>query len=416
MPSPRPLQIGPDAQGVTLLVQGDQARRITGPGPADADVLPCEGATLGPGRINAHTHIYSGLAPLGLPAPQPAPTTFVEILERVWWRLDRALDADSLEASARLYVAEALLDGTTTLIDHHESPDFIEGSLDVLAGACDALGARALLCYGATERNGGPAEGRRGLAECRRFCSENTHPRLRGAMALHASFTVGDATLTEAATLCRDLDVVMHVHVAEDGTHHADALDAKQRGYDGPLERLLALGALPPGSVVAHGLDLDEAQVRRAHDAGLWIVQNPRSNHGNAVGYPRALAHSDRVALGTDGYPAKMQQEAAALHEHAQAHDDAPDAVARRVAAGHQLAAERFGGTFAMPTADGEPVVADLVAWEADGTARHVLVAGRAVVVDGRLVNADLDVVRQQAAAQADGLWARMRAMPGPVS
>ena len=128
------------------------------------------------GNVNAHTHIYSGLAPLGIPQPEPEPESFVQILERLWWLLDRALDEESLRASARLYVADALLAGTTVLIDHHESPDFIEGSLDVLADACDELGIRALLCYGATERNGGVDEAMRGLGECRRFIESNDRP------------------------------------------------------------------------------------------------------------------------------------------------------------------------------------------------------------------------------------------------
>ena len=108
------------------------------------------------GRVNAHTHLYSGLAPYGLPPPAVAPTTFVEILERVWWRLDRALDAPTLAAAAELYVAEAVVAGTAGLIDHHESPEFIDGSLDVLADACARFGMPAVLCYGATERNRGP--------------------------------------------------------------------------------------------------------------------------------------------------------------------------------------------------------------------------------------------------------------------
>ncbi|MGQ0723358.1 MAG: amidohydrolase family protein, partial [Candidatus Eiseniibacteriota bacterium] len=123
--------------------------------------------------INAHTHIYSALAPLGMPLPTRSPANFLEILERVWWRLDRALDEASLRASARLYAAESLRFGTTTLIDHHESPGFIEGSLDVIADACQAAGVRALLCYGATERNAGRDEAKRGLAECRRFLTTN---------------------------------------------------------------------------------------------------------------------------------------------------------------------------------------------------------------------------------------------------
>src|SRR5512143_3781295 len=132
------------------------------------------------GFVNAHTHLYSGLAPLGMPKPQPPPANFLEILERVWWPLDRALDEATLRAAARYYVAEALLRRTTALVDHHESPNFIEGSLDVLADACQELGMRAVLCYGATERNGGRQEARRGLAECRRFIEANTRPLIRG--------------------------------------------------------------------------------------------------------------------------------------------------------------------------------------------------------------------------------------------
>jgi cytosine/adenosine deaminase-related metal-dependent hydrolase len=416
MTTARPLALGPDIDGRVLLVEGERARLLRPTDvPAHAERLGCEGATLEAGRIDAHTHIYSGLAPLGMPAPQPPPRTFVQILERVWWRLDRALDEASLRASARLYVAESLLAGTTTLIDHHESPAFIEGSLDVLAQACDELGIRALLCYGATERNGGRDEGQRGLSECARFITGNTRPTVVGAVALHASFTVSDDTVREAAARCQALGAVMHVHVAEDGTHLADAADARARGYDGPLERLLALGALPPGSIIAHGLDLDAAQVQRARDAGCWIVQNPRSNHGNAVGYPHALAHSDRVALGTDGWPARMEDEVAALLQHARAHGDDMTTVARRVAAGHAMVAERFGGSFQLPAAEGDVGTADVRVVEPSGRVRHVLVAGRPVVVDGALPGVDLEEIRRDAGVQAQRLWARMAALPQPA-
>ncbi|MEX1361786.1 MAG: amidohydrolase family protein [Nannocystaceae bacterium] len=403
--------IGPDQQGLTLLVQGDQARRIDeGSVPAGAERVECRDCTLEPGRINAHTHMYSGLAGLGMPAPEPPPQSFVQILERVWWRLDRALDPASLRASARLYVAESLLLGTTTLVDHHESPAFIEGSLDVIAAACQELGVRALLGYGATDRNGGRSEGQRGLAECRRFIQSNEDPRLRGAVALHASFTVSDETIVEAAAMCRELSAIMHVHVAEDGANAADALDARVRGYEGPLERLLALGALPPGSILAHGLDLSAEQVARVNEAGAWIVQNPRSNHGNGVGYPRALAYGERVALGTDGYPACMEDEEAALLEHARAHGDDPAAVARRVRAGHALAAERFGGSFELPTGSAT-AHADLRVLGPNAQVRHVMVAGRMVVRDGVLVGADIDEIRADAERQASALWARMRGL-----
>jgi len=254
------------------------------------------------GQLNAHTHLYSGLAAFGMPRPETA--SFREILEKIWWRLDRALDERSLRAAARLYVAEALQLGTTALIDHHESPNFIEGSLDVLADVCQELGMRALLCYGATERNFGRGEAVRGLRECARFIRSNRRPLVRGAVGLHASFTVSDDTIREAGDLCRELGVRLHVHVAED---LCDVRDAQQRGYASPLQRLYALGALVPGSILAHGVHLIAEDIRIADDLALWIVENPRSNAANRVGRPPLYAA--HAALGTDGFPSDLQAE-----------------------------------------------------------------------------------------------------------
>jgi cytosine/adenosine deaminase-related metal-dependent hydrolase len=325
--------------------------------------------------VNAHTHLYSGLAPFGMPAPAEPTMNFMAILEQVWWRLDRALDAQALHASAQWYVAEALQFGTVGLIDHHESPNLIEGSLDILADVCQAAGLPAVLCYGATERNGGRDEARRGLAECRRFIRANERPLVRGVVGLHASFTVSDDTIRDAAALCRELGTVLHVHVAEDA---ADVADAGRRGWDGPLERLERLGALPSGSILAHGVKLSEAQVRRAEALGCWLVHNPRSNLGNRVGYAAALRASARVALGTDGYASDLAAERSVLLDESAKHGDDPAAVARRPQAGHALLAERFGGRI--------PVAA------AADTASEI----------------NLDALRAQATAEARRLWTRM--------
>jgi cytosine/adenosine deaminase-related metal-dependent hydrolase len=317
------------------------------------------------GFVNAHTHVYSGLASLGMPPPRHAPANFLEMLEGVWWRLDRAIDERSLRAAARLYIAEALRHGTTVLVDHHESPTFIEGSLDVIADACEALGIRAVLCYGATERNGGREEATRGLAECRRFIGSNHRPLVRGVVGLHASFTLSDDTIREAGDLCRELDTVVHVHVAED---RADVDDAIRRGYRGPVERLHALGALPAGSILAHGVHLDAAQVRKADALGCWIVQNPRSNRHNKVGYPRALAESARVALGTDGFVSDMREEMSVLSEDALAHGEDADVVGRRAAGGQALVAELCGFTVDRPAA---PKISDEMMYEIRAQARE---------------------------------------------
>ena len=180
-------------------------------------------------------------------------------------------------------------------------------------------------------------------------------------MGLHASFTVSDETLRAAASLAQELGAVTHVHVAEDA---ADVDDARRRGYAGPLQRLLHLEALPQGSILAHGVHLTVDEVKAAEDHGLWLVQNPRSNRGNGVGYAGALRASRRVALGTDGFPARMSEENATLVDEATAHGDDLGAAQRRLAAGRDLLAERFGVSFALEVGS----AADLVAFE--GTRR----------------------------------------------
>ncbi|MBK6517489.1 MAG: amidohydrolase family protein [Polyangiaceae bacterium] len=352
-----------------------------------------------PGFVNAHTHLYSGLAPFGLPQPPSPPPDFPAILRTLWWRLDRALDEGTLRASARYYVAHALLSGTTGLVDHHESPAFIEGSLDVLADACDALGMRALLCYGASERNGGREEARRGLAECRRFLRARQRALVRGAVGLHASFTVSDETLAEAGALCRELGAIIHIHMAED---RVDVDDARARGYAGPLERLEDAGALVPGSILAHGVHLDEVQVRRASSAGAWLVHNPRSNDNNRVGWARALAASARVALGTDGFPSVAGEELAALEAGAAREGQAGQGLEARAGRGRELLAESFGqGALEgdVITKEGARVVG-------------VDVGGRPVVREGRLLTGDLAAIDADAREAATRLFQRMRELP----
>lgn len=356
-----------------------------------------------PGAVNAHTHLYSGLVALGMPPPAVRPATFLDILTHVWWRLDRALDADLLRASARHYVAHALLAGTTTLLDHHESPAFIGSSLDVLAAACDELGMRALLCYGATERNGGRVEARRGLDECRRFIEARRGDLVRGAIGLHASFTVSDATLLEAGELARALEVPVHVHVAEDV---ADVEDARARGHASPLARLLAHDALPEGSILAHGVHMTEAEVYTCEERGFWLVHNPRSNANNRVGYASALSASPRVALGTDGFPSDMQAEEEALRDEATRHGDVVATAEARLGTGRALAVELFGE---------EAIRSDRV-WLDDGRvpARvvHVDIGGRAVVRDGNLTSASLVAIEADAQRAAQILWKRMEELP----
>jgi hypothetical protein len=184
----------------------------------------------------------------------------------------------------------------------------------------------------------------------------------------------------------------------------ADVEDARQRGYPGPIERLLALGGLPPGSILAHGVHLTREQVLMAVDAGCWFVQNPRSNRGNHVGYPRSLIVSPRVAVGTDGYPSDMGDELLALVDEAVENGERGKQVSKRFEVGRAIVAERFG---VDRDKDGTAAPLDAVeTW--GGRLRKVVIGRRTVIRDDELVGADIDEIRQEAEAAARALWARL--------
>ena len=234
-----------------------------------------------PGLVDAHHHLYSALA-RGMPPPAKTPRTFREILEQTWWRLDAALDLEMLRWSAMLGALEALEQGTTAVVDHHESPNAIDGSLSVIADACAEVGVRVVAAYGVSDRHG--ADGaRRGFEENRRFLESGG----QGLVGVHAAFTCSDETLAAAAGLADELGLGVHIHVCE-GPEDAEA--ARR------LPRLTTDDWL-----LAHCVHLPA-------DHGLrgTIAHNPVSNLNNSVGYADPARFTNPVALGTDGIGADM--------------------------------------------------------------------------------------------------------------
>jgi cytosine/adenosine deaminase-related metal-dependent hydrolase len=229
-----------------------------------------------PGLVCAHHHLYSTLA-RGMPPPPKTPTNFQEILEQIWWRLDAALDLEMIRWSAMLGALEALESGTTAIVDHHESPNAIEGSLDVIAEACAEVGVRVLCAYGVTDRHG-PEGAKRGLEENERFIKAGGN----GLVGIHAAFTCSHESLHAASALANDLDVGVHIHVAE-GVGDIDAPDQIH-------------GLTNDDWLLAHGVHLPTE-----HTLQGTILHNPRSNLNNAVGYANPARFTNAVALGTDG-------------------------------------------------------------------------------------------------------------------
>lgn len=274
----------------------------------DAERLDARGQLAMPGNICAHTHFYGAYA-RGLATPGPAPKDFPEILQRLWWPLDKALDERSVRSSALVCLVDAIKHGTTTLIDHHASPNFIDGSLDVIAGAVDEAGLRAVLCYEVTDRDG-PEKAQAGIAENVRFMQASRgRPMVRGTFGLHASLTLSDETLEACAAAGAPLDAGFHIHVAE---HEADEEDCLRKSGQRVVPRLQRLGILGPKTIVAHAVHADESERAILRDTGTWVSHQPRSNMNNGVGaapIDRMREEGIRLALGNDGFTNNMWAE-----------------------------------------------------------------------------------------------------------
>ena len=335
-----------------------------------------------PGLVCAHHHLYSSLA-RGMPAPPKVPGTFLEVLENVWWRLDRALDLEMLEWSAKLGALEALEAGCTAIIDHHESPNAIDGSLSVIADACAEIGVRVSTCYGISDRHG-PEGAQRGLIENDRFLGEGG----RGMIGVHAAFTCSDESLSAAAELAIKHHVGVHIHVAEG----IDDLDAADRIRDLSTDDWL----------IIHGVHLPDD-----HGIRGTIVHNPRSNMNNSVGYAKPDRFVNPVALGTDGIGADMFAEFQ-LAYFKQRDDDihaSPDAAWSWLEHGWELFPEAQSDRVTWSYAPIEP-------WHLAFTptirAIDVEINQRQVLNDGIPTLVDADEIRAKAREQASRLHAAL--------
>ena len=339
-------------------------------------------ASTTPGLVCAHHHLYSSLA-RGMPPPPETPQNFQEILEQIWWRLDAALDLEMIRWSAMLGALEALEQGTTAIVDHHESPNAIEGSLSVIAEACAEVGVRVLCAYGVTDRHG--ADGaRRGLEENKRFLEAGG----RGLVGIHAAFTCTDESLEAAAGLAADLGVGAHIHVAE-GPGDADA----------PLR---LAGLTRDDWLLAHCIHLPA-------DHGLrgTIQHNTRSNMNNSVGYARPFRFDNPVVLGSDGIGAHMIEEfRLAYLKHREV-----DVTATPETAWHWLE----NGWNLVPEARTdqvtwcyEPMDPWHLAFTASVRPLEVVIDGEVVLEDGKPTRVDADEVRAKAREQARRLHARL--------
>ncbi|MCC6605066.1 MAG: putative aminohydrolase SsnA [Anaerolineae bacterium] len=277
-----------------------------------------------PGNICAHTHFYGAFA-RGMAIPGAPPKDFPDILERLWWRLDRALFDLDTQYSALVCLVDAIKHGTTTLVDHHASPSAVNNSLDMIADAVETAGVRAALCYEVTDRNG-PEEAEAGIGENVRFLhslKERNSELLAGTFGLHAALSLSDETLANCVAAAANLDTGFHIHVAE---HEVDEYDSLFKYGQRVVPRLAEAGILGPKSIVAHAVHVDAVEKNILRETGTWVTHQPRSNMNNAVGaadIEGMLRLGIPVCLGNDGFSNNMWAEwKMAYLMHKQVHRD----------------------------------------------------------------------------------------------
>ncbi len=401
--------------------------------PASAETIDGDGKLAIPGLVNAHTHLYSSLA-RGMALPNYSPSTFTQILEQLWWRLDKALDPASVRMSALIGAMEAARCGVSTLIDHHASPNAVTGSLRAIKGAVnDDIGLRGAFCYELSDRDG-MAIRDEGIEENLEFLSSDdpTDTMCTALFGLHASFTLSDESLSMVSERIPE-GAGVHIHVAE-GPEDEEQCQAEHGMRI--VERLHKFNLLRERSVLAHCLHIDEAEKDMVAGSMATVVHNPRSNMNNAVGVfdmGGFLRRGITVGLGTDGLGANMLSElfTAGILQKVSTKDSLAagfgdlqkilfdnnphiasqllGAQLGRIAPGYEADIALFDYDPPTPI-DAGNVLGHLLFGIAvhDLHVSDLIVAGRSVIRDAHFANLDEDAIYAQAREEATALWARI--------
>ncbi len=397
-------------------------------------VIDGTGKTVMPGFICAHHHYYSGLSRAMLISAGPQ-TDLIQILKEWWWRLDRALDEESLYYSSLICSLDAIRNGTTTCIDHHESPNYITGSLSALARGMEETGLRGITAYGITDRNYGMKEIKEGVEEGIRFAKEVDARKARGENVLceamvggHAPFTIPEEGMEMLADSAKITGRGMHLHVAEGEydevwSHHFYNMDI--------MDRLDKHGLLNDKTLLVHGIYLNEHEIELMNERGCYIAHNPRSNMNNQVGINHNLPKMKNLVLGTDGCGSNMFEESKIAFlknrdakmpywpgDYLNALTHANDFVEKyfpgrfgRIEAGYKADLDILN--YKNPT----PLVAEnigghLVWGMSSNIVESVFVNGRLVYEDHKFVGIDENEIYAKAAEVAKRLWQRTDMLP----
>ncbi len=420
-------------EAVDIVIDDDLITAV-GPGAGagvEADeLIEAGGRIVHPGMVCSHHHYYSGLS-RGITASIPPSPDFISTLQNLWWRMDRALDEESTYYSSMICSIDAIKAGTTAVIDHHASPNYIRGSLHQIKRGFEETGLRGMTCYEVTDRNGGSAELKAGVEENIAFAREVEADRndpkspylVEAAIGGHAPFTISDEGLELMAGAVKETGRGMHLHVAEDlydvsWSHHQYRKDI--------VRRLDEFGLLDDKTILVHGIFLSEDEIALFNERDAFLAHNARSNMNNHVGYNRNLPKIRNLVLGTDGIGADMFEELKfAFFKHRDAGGPWwPGDFLTALTRGNEILKRYFGSSFgrvapgykadlvlsdyASPT----PIVADNIAGHiafglGSGSVNSVMVNGR-FVMRNREFPFDVKKVYADAAQSAERVWERV--------
>lgn len=375
-------------------------------------IIDCSGKFVTKSFGCGHHHIYSTLA-RGMPAPRQIPSNFPEILEYVWWHIDKRLDLEMVEASALASAIYCAKNGVSFVIDHHASPFALSGSLETLANAFDRVGISHMLCYEMSDRDGTKTR-EEGLAETDNYLLSGRP----GHVGLHASFTVSDELLKAAVELAHKHQTGLHIHVAED---LADQVQTEKEYNMRVVERLQDSGALElHKSILGHCIHLNEVEKKLLGESGVWVVQNVESNQNNNVGLAGYDYLADRMLLGTDGMHCDMLRSAKAAFLSGQATEGIGfDTIYQRFRNIHRY----IESTGTPGDGDNNLVILDYdsptelnsdnflghFVYGIDGRNVESLISkGRLIVEERKITTVDEKEVLRQARAMGKKLWSKL--------
>jgi putative selenium metabolism protein SsnA len=388
--------------------------------------IDARGNLVMPGLINAHHHLYSTFA-RGFTPPGPPATNFADILSRLWWKLDSALDSEDVYYSALLALMDAARAGCTTVIDHHASPSCSDGSLDQVERAFRDVGLSGCLSYEVSDRN---QEGE-GIEENERYirkCRDSGDGQMSALFGMHAPMTLGTRTLERCAGIADALDTGFHVHVAED---EIDVKLTMDRYGCRIMDRMLDFGITGPKSIFVHGTHLELGEMDLLHSTGTMLVNNPESNMNNGLGVApilEFLQHGVTVGVGTDGMSSHLISQARAMYLHQRTlHRDPTIAFSeaceillynnrsicnrlfsepRGALAPGQLADIMIPEYVPFTPLNAETFFGHLLFGLSFSRIRTTIARGRVIVDNGRLPHLDEEAIRARCVERAARIWA----------